>query len=107
MFTKQQAIDELAWRATPKPRAPREIDTGLASKASGEALRKKAGVKSSSKTKAAPKVTASSRGDALLKVKAQAAFKRAFDAADEGQKMLAGRRAYKAVFVKAAEKKAA
>ncbi len=42
-FTKAQAIDEITWRAIPKPRPARDFEGGLAEKASGAELRAKAG----------------------------------------------------------------
>lgn len=42
-FTKSQAIDEITYRAIPKPRPPRDFNPGAAKDASGAELRAKAG----------------------------------------------------------------
>jgi antitoxin (DNA-binding transcriptional repressor) of toxin-antitoxin stability system len=117
-ISKAAAVAELGYRNLAKPRPARKghklfvrisaVQRTLALNASGDDLRAAAGVEVIVKGKTVARITTgSSREDALLKVKAQAAFKRAHAKAEPGQKNKAGRAAYKAVFVKAAEKQAA
>lgn len=42
-FTKAQAIDEITYRAIPRPRPPRDFDPGAARTASGAELKARAG----------------------------------------------------------------